>query len=87
MDNAKRALEAIKADQRRAIRLGDFGTARKLGADIDALQATIKSNKPVVNVTVPVTTNVNGRLLGSALIRASTTVGNLHLSGYGGTVG
>jgi hypothetical protein len=87
MDNARRALDAIKADQRRAIRLGDFGTARKLGKDIDALQATIKGNKPVVNVTVPVTTSVNGRLLGSALIRATTTVGNLKLSGYGGLVG
>jgi hypothetical protein len=87
MDNAKRALEAIKADQRRAIRLGDFGTARKLGKDIDSLQATIKANKPVVTVTVPITTSINGRVVGAAISRFTSTVGNLRLSGYGGTVG
>jgi hypothetical protein len=80
MSNARRALDAMKADQRKAIRLGDYVTARKLGRDIDDLQATIKANKPVVNVTIPVHTVINGRIVSSNLSRFTTTVGNLGLT-------
>lgn len=71
----------IGVDQRRlAKRIADAAAQAKeqaaaLTRAVRGVSDTIQSNKPVVNLTVPVATYINGRLIESNLNRYQTVVG------------